>query len=348
MMDHETFALGDFPLECGAVLSDARIAYATWGRLDEDRTNAVLLGSFITGTHEGYAPFIGPDLAFDPSRHFIVATNLLGNGLSTSPSNAAPGQRGPAFPPVSIRDNVRAQALLLDSLGVDRLAMVAGFSMGAQQALQWAVSCPGRVERVLAWCGTARSTPHTVLVFEAMRAVLASGRDFAAGRYAAPPVETLRAVASVYAPWGLSQAWYRRNGWEQLGFDSREAFVSGFWQSAMAGLEANDFLAQMTTLQSHDIGATPGQADLASALASIHAKTVLMPGSTDLYFPAEEASDNAAGIPGGQCQPVVSDWGHFAGIGIDPLATTQIAQAARALLAEPAPPLPASPRSTGA
>lgn len=334
---HDVFTLGDFDLESGAVLREARLAYATYGNLSDARDNMILVPSFITGTHEGYGPFVGPGLCFDSEQYFVVATNLFGNGLSTSPSNAQAGQRGPDFPFVSIRDNVRAQhRLISEKFGAGRLAMAAGFSMGAQQALQWAVSYPEMVERVAAWCGTARSTAHTRLVFESLKTALQGAPDWREGRYSSPPLLALRALARTYAPWGLSQGWYRRRGWEGLGFESLDAFVARFWEAHIAEVEPNDYIAQLLALQRNDVG--DGEAGWNAALRSITAKTLLMPCTTDLYFPVAEAAEAAALIPDGRCIPIESDWGHFAGIGIDAASTAQIQLAVRRLLSE-APPL---------
>src|SRR5262249_15578992 len=128
MPDCKIYRLGEFALESGRILPDANLAYQTYGKLNSQKNNVVLLCSFITGTHEGYQFVIGEKHCLDPERYFIVATNLFGNGLSSSPSNTASPFDGPRFPAVTIRDNVRAQRLLLlNELGIAKLALVAGF-----------------------------------------------------------------------------------------------------------------------------------------------------------------------------------------------------------------------------
>ncbi len=335
-MHRHIFNCGDLELEGGGTLLNASLVYATWGVLNEAGDNALILPAFVAGTPEGYLPFIGPECAFDPDRYFIVAPNLFGGGLSTSPSNAAESQRGPLFPSVSVNDNVRAQRILADALGVRRFAMAAGYSLGAQQSLAWAMIFPDMVERVAAWCGTARSSAHTVLVFEAMRAVLAGSPDFAEGSYSEPPSIGLRLLARVYAPWALSQAWYRAAGWKRLGFPTLDTFMVNFWDATMVGLEANDFLIQISTLQG--AGSAPrSDSDWMEALAAIRIPVLLMPSSSDLYFPAEEAAETASMIEHGACIPVESDWGHFAGMGLDAIATQHINARIARLLEAPAP-----------
>src|SRR5690349_20988498 len=129
MPEYKIYRLGEFALESGGNLPDARLAYQTYGKLNSQNDNAILLCSIITGTHVGYQFVVGEKRCLDPERYFIIATNLFGNGLSSSPSNTAAPFDGPRFPRITIRDNVRAQRLLLQNeLGIRRLALVAGFS----------------------------------------------------------------------------------------------------------------------------------------------------------------------------------------------------------------------------
>src|SRR5262245_54830805 len=154
------FALGDFRLESGVVLPNATLAYATFGTLNTRRDNAILIPSWYGADHHGYDFLIGPGLALDPAKYFIVATEMFAfaNGFSSSPSNTpAPFDRS-RFPAVAIRDNVAAaRRVLTDALRVDHLRAVVGFSMGAQQAFQWAVSHPDFVDAVVSYCGTAKT-----------------------------------------------------------------------------------------------------------------------------------------------------------------------------------------------
>jgi len=131
------FSLGDFRLESGAVIPNAKIAYATFGALNARRDNAILIPSWYGADHHGYDFLIGPGLALDPAKYFIVATEMFANGFSSSPSNTpAPVDRS-RFPAIAIRDNVAAaRRLLTEELRLSHLRAVVGFSMGAQQAFQ--------------------------------------------------------------------------------------------------------------------------------------------------------------------------------------------------------------------
>src|ERR1043165_7562114 len=107
------------------------------------------------------------DRVFNPARDFLILTELFGNGRSSSPSNTPEPFHGPRFPVTTIRDNVEAvHRLLTQELKVSHLRAVVGFSMGAEQAFQWAVSHPGFVDAIIPWCGTARTYPHGVVRLE--------------------------------------------------------------------------------------------------------------------------------------------------------------------------------------
>ncbi len=318
-MPHKVYNLGDFALESGQVLPKARLAYEVYGQLNSRRANAVLLCSAITATHEGNNFLIGEGRCFDPNRFFIVSTNQFGNGLSSSPSNTPAPLDGPRFPKIAIRDNVRAQSLLVQNeLRIPKLAMVAGFSMGAQQAFQWAVSYPEAVERVAAWCGHAHTTAYTHAFIDGMAKVLEAAVDWSGGDYKEPPVIGLRAQARAYAGWGMSPAWYRASLWNKLGFDTAEDFMVGYWEQFFCRLEANDFLSQIETWKSHNVGATPGfGGDYRKALASVQARTLVMPCATDLYFSAADAEEEAGHIPNATIKTIPSVWGRWAGFGND-------------------------------
>jgi homoserine O-acetyltransferase len=153
-------ALGDFPLESGAILQDCRIGYRTFGRLDPDRGNAVLLVPWSMGTSGQLARKIGPGKLIDSDRYFVIAVDALANGVSSSPSNST-RQPGDAFPVFSMRDLVETQyALVRRALGLSHLRAVVGISLGGMQAFAWATAHPEFVDRVVAVAGTPRATPE--------------------------------------------------------------------------------------------------------------------------------------------------------------------------------------------
>lgn len=336
MTTYELYNLGELHLESGVTLSSAQLAYKTYGIPNPQRTNAVLLCSFINGTHEGYEYLIGEGRCLDPQRFFIIGTNLFGNGLSSSPSNTPSPFAGPQFPLVTIRDNVRAQhRLVTEQFGISRLALVAGFSMGAQQAYQWAISYPNIVERVTAWCGHAHTTPYAWVWLDGRISVLKAAMNWNGARYSTPSVEGVRAIARSYAAWGMSPAWYREKLWTQLGFSTLEEFMVGWWEKSSLGRDANNVLAQLETWKVHNVGHTPVfNGNYHAALASVQARVLVMPCRTDLYFLLEDAEEEARYLRHGLFMPIESIWGHWAGCGINEPDRHFIDTAIKELLAE--------------
>jgi homoserine O-acetyltransferase/O-succinyltransferase len=156
MIDRFIFKTFDF--QCGVSLGDVEIVYSTYGELNGDRTNAILYPTSYGAQHGDIDWLIQPDGILDPTRWFIIIPNMFGNGLSTSPSNSNCGLAETGFW-FSHLDNVRAQQVLLqEKFGIDRLALVYGWSMGAQQAYHWGALYRDRVNRIAALCGTARTT----------------------------------------------------------------------------------------------------------------------------------------------------------------------------------------------
>jgi pimeloyl-ACP methyl ester carboxylesterase len=159
--DHEVFDLGDAVLQEGATLRDAKLAYKTYGRLNDEKSNAIVYPTWYSGRHWENEWLIGEGMALDPNDYFIIVPNMLGNGLSSSPSNTPPPYDKARFPRVTLYDNVSVQhKLVTEHFGIERLVLVTGWSMGAQQTYQWAVSHPEMVTRILTFCGSSRTSPH--------------------------------------------------------------------------------------------------------------------------------------------------------------------------------------------
>jgi homoserine O-acetyltransferase/O-succinyltransferase len=317
--DNQVLELGVFRFESGVELPNTRLSYRTLGTLNDERTNAVLVPSWYSGDHHGYEFLIGAGRALDPSKDFIVATDMFANGYSSSPSNTPPPHAGPDFPEIAIRDNVRAtHRLLTEELGVVRLRAVVGFSMGAQQALQWAVSYPDMVDAVVAICGNAREYPFGIVRLEGAKSALTADSAWNGGRYDRPPEVGLKALARHWASWGVSQEWWRRETFRELGYDSIEAWLVQA-EAGWLSRDANNVLWQAKMWQRHNVGDTPGfSGDFEKALRSIKARVLFMPSETDLYFPVADSEYEAGFIPGAKLVPIPSIWGHGAGAGRGP------------------------------
>lgn len=328
------FRLGDLPLQSGAILRNAQLAYKSHGRLDAAKSNVILYPTHFAAHHGDIEWMIGPGRALDPDRYFIVVLDQLGNGLSSSPSNTAPPQDRMRFPGITILDDVAAQyRLVTEGFGVRRVALVTGYSMGAQQAFQWAVSHPEMVERIAPFCGTAKTTPHNVVFLEGVRAALTADSAWMKGDYD-QPAEGLRALARVYAGWGFSQQFYRQELYRQMEFSSLEEFITGFWEKRFVRRDANNLLSMLRTWQLNDLGTTPGfGGSLERAMKAIKAKTTVMAGRTDLYFTPEDIEADTSRIAGARFRIIPSLWGHMAGAGLNAEDSQFIQDEIKALLA---------------
>ena len=335
MTGYEIFDLGNLGLQSGATLRGAKLAYKTYGSLNRAGDNAIVFPTFFGGQHYQNEAVIGPDHALDPGRYFIIVPNMMGNGLSSSPSNTPMPYDRARFPHVSLYDNVAGQhRLVTEMFGIERIALAVGWSMGAQQAFQWGSLYPGMVERIAPICGSARTSRHNFVFLEGVKAALTADDAWANGWYEKPPYKGLRAMGRVYAGWAVSQAFYREEVYLGLGYSSLEDYLVAFWEGRRLGADANDLLAMIWTWQHADISANEEfNGDLPQALGAITARAIVMPGRTDLYFPPEDNEAEVGMMPNAELRPIESIWGHLAGgPGYNPADTAFVDAALRELL----------------
>lgn len=318
---HE-FMTANFKTESGVTLPQARLVYGTYGHLNAAKDNVVLLPSHYMADFHGYEWLIGPNHALDTAQLFLVATELFGNGHSSSPSNTPEPYHGPRFPVTTIRDNVEAvHRLLTEELHITHVRAIIGFSMGAQQAFQWAITYPTFADRIVATAGTAKTYPHGFVRLEGQIAALTADAAFQNGDYTSPPKKGLEAFGVVWTAWLFSQEWWRKELWREGAKPGTtfESVLNEFRTNFIPGADANDLILQARTWEKHDVGATPGfGGDVAKALNSIKVPLLYMPSETDLYFPVGDARYEAAFIPGVSLVPIPSLWGHTAGAGGSP------------------------------
>ena len=312
MTGHRTFALGDVTLQSGTVLKDAQLVYQTYGSLNEASDNAVLIPTFYTGDHVRNEFYFGPGRAIDPGRHFVVSINLFGNRLSSSPSNTAAPQDGPRFPHTSFHDNVACQhRLLTEELGVKRLKLVTGWSMGACQSFQWGAQFPGMVDAILPFCGSAKTAPHNIVFLEGVKAALCADQNWNGGDYSTKPVAGLKAFGRVYAGWAFSQTWFRERHYRALGFETPEDLLVDWEHDHVDNWDPNNLFHKLHTWQAGDISANETYGgDIAKALGAIKAKAIVMPASTDLYFPPEDSVIEVSHMPNAELRVFDTVWGH--------------------------------------
>jgi homoserine O-acetyltransferase/O-succinyltransferase len=302
-------ALGDLALESGETILDYQQSYVTHGRLDAQKSNAVLICASITGTHHRLDFLIGAGKALDPARWFVVATDAIGNGLSTSPSNSA-RQARMAFPRFTVRDMVHAQhRLLVEHLGIDRLRAVIGASMGGMQALQWAVAHPRFMRSVVAMTPMARTSPWAALVTQTARACLLADPAWNGNGFDAEPEGGWRAYAGLMHGLVMRTPTAAEASLADVQAAHR-AFEEIVAKQRATRFDAHDYLYQSWAYEAHDVGTTPGFTDTNAALATIVARTLVLAPPLDLFNPASSGAAAAAAIPGARLVEIPSIHGH--------------------------------------
>ena len=294
---HQLFGEGDLKLESGEAIKDFSISYVTHGTLNANKSNAILMVTAISGNHHRLDFMIGPGKALDPEKYFIICTDAIGNGLTTSPSNSK-AQPRMQFPKFAIRDMVESQyRLLQEKFGIDHVVAVIGPSMGGMQVLQWGVSHPDTMDALVALVPLAKTPAWSVAVMEASRKAIMQDAAWKDGNYDAPPEKGLRLfrdiVALLAARTPDMYAAQFKNGMDVLPWmESQETALIKLF-------DANDWIYQTWAYDRHDVGTTPGfDGDTAKALASIKAKTLIFTGTKDLLNPDFEPTAAGKAIPG--------------------------------------------------
>lgn len=338
-------AVQPLALEGGGVLEEVRLCYESWGRLNETRSNAILICHALTGDAHAAGRYtatdrkpgwwdeaIGPGKAIDTDRYFVLCSNVLGGCQgSTGPSsiNPATGEAwGADFPAVTVRDMVRAQARLLEQLGIERLHAVIGGSLGAMQALEWGATFPERVERVVAIGGAGRFHPQGIALNEVQRQAILHDPAYQGGRYYGTPgpvhglatarmlgMITYRSDPSMWAQFGREQ----RPGApavarpEEVAFQV-ESYLHHQGQRLVERFDANSYLYLTRAMDLMDLGR--GRESYEGAHALIRARVLAVGIASDLLFPPylQRETVELVRAAGGDASYIEmsSIWGHDA------------------------------------
>jgi homoserine O-acetyltransferase/O-succinyltransferase len=284
---HQQYRIGDLRLESGETIKDFTISYVTHGTLNAQKSNAILMVTAISGNHHRLDFLIGPGRALDTDKYFVVATDAIGNGLTTSPSNSQ-AQSRMSFPRFLIRDMVTSQhALMTAHLGIKRVVAVVGPSMGGMQALQWGVSHPDFMDSLVALVPLAKTPAWSVVVMEASRKAIMLDPAWNSGNYTAPPANGIRLWRDIL---GFLAA--RAPEMYRYQFPNQADVLP--WLKAQEDaqiplFDANDWIYQTWAYDAHDVGTTPGMnGDYVKALRAIKAKTLILVGQKDLLNPEWE------------------------------------------------------------
>lgn len=323
-------------LELGGRLGPVTVAYETWGQRAPDGSNAVLVEHALTGDSHvagGVEPghpspgwwegLIGPGLAIGTDRWWVVCANVLGGCQgSTGPSSAAPDGRpwGSRFPRITVRDQVAVEEALADYLGVGRWAAVVGGSMGGMRALEWAVTHPGRVGRLVLVATSAAASADQVALTAVQAHAIRSDPAFAGGDYYGGPgpvtgLGLARRIGhiSYRSEPELAQRFGRRaqDGEDPLhgGRYAVESYLDHHADKLAARFDANSYLVLSRAMDHHDIGR--GRGGLAAALSVVKARSSVCAISSDRLYPPYQQEQLAALLPGLASLDVVQSlYGH--------------------------------------
>lgn len=333
--DYDLIDIGDLELEEGGTIRGCQLAVATQGTLDSAKSNAIVVPTWYSGTTRIMQDvYVGAGRPLDPEKYFFIFVNQIGNGLSTSPSNTS-GTGGADFPHVRIGDDVVAQhRLVTEHFGIERLALVVGGSMGAQQTYEWAVRFPDMVERAAPVAGTAKNTEHDFLFTQTLIEAITTDPDFNGGRYrSSDQVKAgLRRHAMLWTVLGWSTEFFQEGRHRALGFTDMGHFVDAFMCGYFGPMDPNNLLTMAWKWQRGDVSRHTG-GDLAKALGRIRAKTFVMPISHDMFFPPADCAREANLISGAKFRPLSSIDGHLGLFGTDPACIAEFDRNIAELLA---------------
>ncbi len=339
--DRRFASVGPLRLESGALLDDVQMAYETWGQLDADGSNAVLVLHALTGDSHvrgavgpghpsggWWEQMVGPGRPIDTDRYFVIAPNVLGGCQgSTGPSSDAADGRpwGSRFPRVTVRDQVSAERALRDQLGIDRWALVIGGSMGGMRALEWAVCHPQEVQRLAVIASAARASADQIAWNSAQIAAIEADPGFHGGDYyhlgpGEGPHRGLgiarRIAHTTYRTAEELEARFanRAQGEEDpLHGDGRHQVTSYLDHHATKlarRFDANSYLTLVRSMNTHDVGR--GRGGLAKALGRVRARTLVVAITTDRLFPRPLVAETAQHIDGAVMHCASSPIGHDA------------------------------------
>ena len=316
-----------FQLEGGETLTGVQIAYRTWGQLNAQGDNGVLICHALTGSADAddwWEPLFGSEKAFNPERDFIVCSNILGSCYGTTgPTTINPitgNPYGVSFPKITIRDMVHLQAVLLEYLGVQSLRLVIGGSLGGMQALEWALLYPEKVKAIAPIAVSGRHSAWCIGLSEAQRQAIYADPNWQGGNYTldAPPNQGLgvaRMMAmSTYRSWDSLTSRFGRE------YDTSEQFTIVSYlqhqgQKLTERFDANTYITLTHAMDRHNVARDRTSADLSdyeSILQSIQQPTLVVAIDSDILYPPVEQQELANLIPNAQLGWLKSTHGHDA------------------------------------
>ncbi len=322
-------------LDGGITLEPVQVAYETYGQLNAAKTNAILiLHAFSGDAHaagndqESGAPgwwdnMIGPGKGFDTDKYFVICSNVLGGCRGTSgPSSVNPQTGCPyamTFPPVTIPDMVRLQKMLIDHLGIERLLAVSGGSMGAMQALEWAVAYPDSVAAAIPIAGTARHSPQQIAFNEVGRQAIMADPDWNEGNYYSkrPPARGLSVARMVGHITYMSDQSMREKFGRRLRDQNQfevESYLRYRGSQFVDRFDANSYLYITKAMDYYDL--TAERHSLSAAFENVKARFLVISFTSDWLYPSYQSLEIVRALRGRNCDvaycELPSNYGHDA------------------------------------
>lgn len=330
---------GPFKMECGRTLPSVTIAYETYGKLNDDKSNVILICHALTGdSHasgwsdteykgeiaEGWwEGAIGKGKAFDPGEYFIICPNILGSCYgSTGPCSINPEtgkQYRMDFPQMTVRDIVHTQYKLLTHLGIKKLKTIAGGSLGGMQALEWPLLYPECVKSIIPIAAASRHSAWAIGLNEIQRKVIMEDPGWNNGNYEEQPNKGLESARMIGMITFRTQESYQKKfgrnirkeaGEDFIPFYEVESYLRYQGEKLVNRYDANTYIYISRTCDLHDV--SRGRGTLEEALGKIKAKTLCIGIDTDILYPPAEQKDIAALIPGAKYEEIISMHGHDA------------------------------------
>jgi homoserine O-acetyltransferase/O-succinyltransferase len=326
-----------FTLELGATLPEVTVAYETWGELNHDRSNAVLVEHAISGDAHAagesgpgqiskgwWDDFVGPGKPIDTDRFFVLCSNVLGGCQGTTGPSSPDAEGvpyGSRFPSITIRDQVAVEVALADALGIDTFYAVIGGSMGGMRALEWAVAHPERVQRAIVLAVGASASAEQIALCSLQDRAIRGDRSFAGGDYYTTgdfPVEGLALARGIgHVSYRTSQEFDVRFGRDpQAGEDplrggryAIESYLEYHGEKLIRRFDANTYIVLSEAMNTHDVGR--GRGGLESALATVRAKVTVIGLTSDRLYPLSQQEELVKFLPTADALHVIDSlYGH--------------------------------------
>jgi homoserine O-acetyltransferase/O-succinyltransferase len=299
------YTIPSYKFEAGPQLDNVKIGYVTYGKLNDAKTNAILL---VPGTSSGRHwadAYVGPGKMYDTDKYFCIGVDVIGGGNSSQPSNGL----GMNFPRYTIRDMVRTEhELVTKGLGLSGLYAVAGPSMGSFQGVEWGINYPTFMKGLVLIVPAARSDQHFHAIVDAFEGMITLDPAYKDGKYDQNPTEGIKRAGMIYFPWLFSDEYLQTLKTPEQYQTALMAFGTG-WSKTW---DANALVIRYEASRNHDASA-PFGGDMKAVLGRVQAKTLLLTSQTDRTIPAYLSRELFAGIKNAQYVEIPTIRGHLGG-----------------------------------